>query len=127
MQVARALRESVSALELVAEEGDQYGNAIAIVAIHGAIAYADALSITYGGFKSTAGDHEKAADALEAALGRRADPAALHGLLKVLKQKDTASYQGVYFTLQEARALAADFQEFARWAEELFEQRPAGA
>lgn len=124
VQVARALRRSAEDLATLADETDRYGNAVAIVAIHAAIAFADALSIAYGGFKSTEGDHERAADALKEALGVRADAEQVKTLLAILKRKDAVSYQGVYFTSGEAMALVERLGRFATWAEGMYEARP---
>ena len=124
LRVARALRRSGEDLSALAEESDRYGNAIAIVAIHAAIAYADALSVAYGGFKSAEGDHERAVDALQDALGARVDAGQVKALLAILKRKDAVSYQGVYFTTAEAAALVERLRGFADWAEEMYEGRP---
>lgn len=59
LTVARGLRRAAADLAEVAEEEGRYGNAIAIVAVHAAIAYADSLCISYGELKSTAGEHEQ--------------------------------------------------------------------
>jgi hypothetical protein len=123
-RVARALRQSAADLAGLAEEGDSYGNALAIIAIHSAIAYADALSIAYGGFKSAEGEHERTADALREALGARAEAEPLRALLGIVKKKDTVSYQGIYYTVGEARVLVEKLNGFAEWAERLYEQRP---
>jgi hypothetical protein len=48
----------------LASEGDSYGNALAVLAIHAAIGYNDALTISYGELKSTDGQHTRAADLL---------------------------------------------------------------
>lgn len=123
-RVARALRRSAMDLIELAGEGTTHGNAIAIVAIHAAIAYADALAIAYGGFKSAEGEHERAVEALQAALGARAEPEHVRALLAIIKKKDTASYQGVYYTIDEARVLVEKLNGFAEWAERMYEQRP---
>lgn len=123
-RVARALYQSAADLIEIADEPSSYGNAIAIVAIHSAIAYADALSIAYGGFKSAEGEHERAVETLQAALGARAEPGQVRALLAIIKKKDTASYQGVYYTVDEARGLVEKLNGFADWAEGMYEQRP---
>lgn len=51
--VARAFLTSAQALADLGDESDTYGNAMAILAIHAAIGYADALAVAYGGTKST--------------------------------------------------------------------------
>ncbi|CAN5651085.1 hypothetical protein BH23GEM8_BH23GEM8_18600 [soil metagenome] len=123
-RVARALRQSAMDLIEIADDESSNGNAIAIVTIHSAIAYADALAIAYGGFKSTEGEHERAVEALQAALGARIDPGQVKDLLTIVKKKDTASYQGVYYTVGEARDLLRKLQRFADWAEVMYEKRP---
>lgn len=71
-RVGASLLASARALEGVAVGGDPYGNAIGVVAVHAAIAYNDALTIAFRGIRSTEGDHRKAADVLQRALGHRA-------------------------------------------------------
>lgn len=123
-RVALALGNSARDLCSVAEDGDLYGNAIAIVAIHPAIAHADALSIAYGGFKSTEGDHDGAGDTLVAALGSRAEAGQIKVLRSIIAEKDAVSYQGVYYSVGEARAVVQSLTRFAEWAEEMYRQRP---
>jgi hypothetical protein len=60
LRIGRALHSTVRDLNQLAAEGDTYGNAMAIVAIHAAIAYADALSIAFREVKSVDGDHSMA-------------------------------------------------------------------
>jgi hypothetical protein len=122
MTVARALRKSAADIEVIAE--DRHGNALAIIAVHAAIAYADALCAAYGGFKSTEGEHERTVDALKEALGTRMDSGQARRLLGIVKEKDSASYQGVFYTMAEARRLLRKLEVFADWAEGLYEKRP---
>lgn len=124
IRVARALRKSLADLETIAENGDRYGNAMGIVAVHSAIAYADALSIAYGGFKSAEGDHERSVDALKAALGARMDPDKAQQLLAIVKKKDSVSYQGEYYSVADARALVQRLEDSAAWAEDMYDRRP---
>lgn len=123
-RVARALRRAAEDLSALAEEGDAYGNAIGIVIVHAAIAYTDSLCIAYGGFKSVAGEHERAADALKDALGRRVDTGRIKNLQAILKEKDTISYQGVYYVLEDSSLLLQQLHNFADWAEGVYRQRP---
>ena len=55
--VGRGFLSAAADLSAVASDDDAYGNAIALLAIHGAIAMADALAIAYGERKSAEGDH----------------------------------------------------------------------
>jgi hypothetical protein len=122
--VAQALGKSAQDLCELAEDGDGYGSAVAIIAIHAAIAHSDALSIAFGGFKSTEGDHERAADSLLAALGSRADAGQIKALRSIIAEKDMVSYQGVYYAVEDARAVVQRLTAFAEWADEMYQQRP---
>lgn len=123
-RVARSLRQSALDLSEPAEDGDRYGNAIAIIAIHAAVAYGDALCIAYGGFKSTEGEHQRAAEALDDALGSHGEPQRMKDFRAILDEKDAVAYQGVYYTIADARKVVERLDRFARWAEELYNQRP---
>jgi hypothetical protein len=122
--VGAALLESADALQTIAVADARYANAIAVVAIHAAIAYNDALTIAYGEFKSTEGDHEKAPDALLQALGHRAPPERVEQFQAIVKKKDSASYRGEYYTVDEASRLLERVRTFCAWADEMYEQRP---
>ena len=121
-RVAQGLHNTARDLCTMAEP--KYGNGLAIVAIHAAIAYADALTVAYGGFKSTDGDHSRASDALQRALGHRADARQVRRLTGILDAKSHASYSGSYYTLAEGQAILEDLDLFAIWAEELYRNRP---
>lgn len=119
-RVGASLLASAQALASVAVPGDPYGNAIGVVAVHAAIAYNDALTIAFRGLKSTEGDHRKAADVLQRALGHRAHPDGVERLRSILTLKDRISYAGQYYTLDEARSLLRSAEAFAAWAEALY-------
>jgi hypothetical protein len=123
-RVGVSLLASARALESIAVTGDPYGNAIGVVAVHAAIAYNDALTIAFRGIKSTEGDHRKAADVLQQALGHRAAAEQVNGLRSILALKDRISYGGQYYTLHEAQQLLQSAETFAEWAEALYLERP---
>jgi hypothetical protein len=108
-----------SARDLSGLSDSAYGNAIAIITVHASIAYSDALSIRFGGFKSSDGDHTRAVDALQDALGTRAEASMLKKLQRVLGRKDQVSYQGFYFSVLDAQQMLEDLEIFATWAEDL--------
>jgi hypothetical protein len=120
--VGRALRNSANDLATLAEDGDEYGNASGICAIHACIAYGDAICIKLGGFKSSEGDHIRAADALREVLGNRLDESALKAFRRALSQKDQISYQGDYYTADEARTVVDDMNTFCEWAQRILDQ-----
>jgi len=110
----------------VSENDDRFGNAIAIVAIHAAIAYADMLSIAFREIKSGAGDHRAAADLLQSSLGPSADTRMVSRFGAIVATKDRVSYTGTFFKMDEALRLLADARSFCEWAEDLYARRPAG-
>lgn len=122
-QVAISLLESAHALHDLARAGDRYGNAIGVLAVHAAIAWADALAIAYGGLKSTDA-HERAADLLSDVLAARSDVAKIRLLAAVIGEKDQVSYAGDYFTVADATKLLKKATQFAEWAEALYQKRP---
>jgi hypothetical protein len=121
--VGSALLRSAQDLEEVAGDDARYGNAISVIAIHAAIAYNDAITIAHAGFKSTEGEHQKAPDALLAAL-KQPSPAHVDLLRAVLKKKDAVSYQGEYQTMADAVAILRRAERFCAWAEEMYQHRP---
>ena len=58
--VGESLLRSAGAMVELSDLDRYYGNAIAIVCIHAVIAYNDALTVAFGGVKSTEGEHKKA-------------------------------------------------------------------
>lgn len=125
-RVGASLLESAAALETVAEDDDRFGNAIAIVAIHAAIAYADALAIAYREVKSGAGDHRAAADLLRDALGPSADARMVTRFGAIVANKDRVAYTGTFFRMNEALRLLSEARVVCEWAEDLYARRPAG-
>lgn len=123
-RVAMSFLEGARTLAELADEDDHTGNAIAVVTVHAAIAWSDAICITYMGAKSTDGDHARAADLLQEALGARMDAQALRSLRSVLQRKDMVSYSGDYYRVTEARALLEKAEVFCKWAERAYELRP---
>jgi len=122
--VAASLLARAQALEAIATAGDPYGNAVGVVAIHAAIAYNDALTVAYRGIKSTEGDHRKAADVLQRALGHRASPEQVDRLRSILLYKDRISYGGQFYRLDEACRLLREVEVFCAWAGEAYLERP---
>ena len=115
--MARSLRKATLDLHNLAEADDSYGNVIGIIAVHCAIAFSDTLCIRFGGYKSSEGDHTQAAEALQDALGTRSDADMLKNLQRVLARKDQVSYQGTYFTVEDAGQIVRDLIAFSEKAE----------
>ena len=122
--IGDGLLESAAALADLTGEGDRYGNAVGILAIHASIAWADALAIAYGARKSTEGDHVLAADLLSELLGPARDDAKIKMLRGVLSTKDKVSYTGTHYTAQDAEQLLKRSTNFVEWARRVYEKRP---
>lgn len=120
--VGRALLRTARDLELMGEA--KYGNGLAIIAIHAAIAYTDALTVAYREIKSTDGEHLRAAEVLVHALGSLADPRQVDRLRGILDAKSHASYSGSFYTLQDGRDILQELERFVGWAEERLASRP---
>lgn len=121
--MGRVFLESARALSTVADEGAPYGNAIALLGVHAAISYTDALSIAFGGRKS-GDEHAKAADTLRSILGSRLPDDKAKVLRKILLEKDSVSYQGTYYTLADGQKLQKLAESYCRWAAEALQSRP---
>lgn len=124
LAIGRSLHRNTQELEAISET--KYGNGLAIIAIHAAIAYTDALTIAYRGIKSQDGDHARAADVLAHALGgqEREHARQVNRLRAILQGKSDVSYSGQYYTLEEGRRIVRDTTEFIRWAEDMLANRP---
>lgn len=127
-RVAGSLLQSASVLMGLASEDDSYGNAIALLAIHAAVSYNDALTISYGEAKSTEGQHVKAADLLVEALrgfDTKVVAARANQLRAILGSKDRVSYTGTFYRLEDAAQLLRQTSDFAAWADAMYQRRPA--
>lgn len=123
-RVGAALIGTAQVLADLAADSDNFGNAIAVVAVHACIAYNDALSIAWRGVKSTSGDHSRAADTLILALGPAAAAEQVRRLKNVLANKDQVAYQGAYYSVRDAAPLLEQAVRFCAWAEEMYDRRP---
>ena len=122
-RVADGFLTSASALSDVANGDEHYGNAIALLAIHGSFAWADTLSIAFAEQRSTDGDHQQAVDVLRGSLGTRLAATQETRLRRIISAKDTVSYQGTYYPLSDGRALLQRARLFANSARTLFDER----
>jgi len=97
-------------------EDDQIGDPIMSNALLAAIAYADALTIKFGGILNQQ-DHARLLAALQSALGNRASKEQLNRLGRLLKMKNQIQYDHTVCTIQDAREYVSQVQRFASWAE----------
>jgi hypothetical protein len=109
--VRRALLRTAEDLETMGDA--KYGNGLAIIAIHVAIAYTDALTVAYREIRSTDGDHTRSVDALQFALGQGAPADQVQRLRGILNAKSHASYSGNYYTLQDGANILRESRLYA--------------
>ena len=97
-------------------------NGVAVLCVHAAIAYGDAISILAGGRKSKSGDHRDAAPFLASVIPIRTveDKAALRAFQTILNRKDAVSYLDDIVDDAEAAALLERLGAFSRWAGKTF-------
>lgn len=122
-QVAESFLESAGALAALAGADEGYGNAIALLSTHAAIAWADAVSIRHAEQKATDGDHEQAAAVLRDSVRNLLTAPAEKALRRVLAEKDAIAYQGRYYPLAQGVKVLEQAKKFARWAREVYEQK----
>jgi hypothetical protein len=104
--------------------GEFSGNGLAVLCVHAAIAYADALAVRARGVKSASGEHTDAVDVLESAVRVHtdADRAAVKALRYVLQRKDEVSYMATLVRPDDAARVLDRLLLFADWAEQRYEQ-----
>jgi hypothetical protein len=120
--VGRSLLHTARDLDTMGEA--KYGNGLAIIPIHAAIAYTDALTVAYRAIKSTDGEHVHAADVLVYALGSAADARQVQRLRTILNAKSDASYSGNFYTLRDGRELLQELERYVEWADQKLTERP---
>lgn len=100
----RNAREHLNAARTLSELANDgaIGNPIMAAAVHGIIAYCDALTSKYAGVKNT-DDHHAAAETLRKSLGARADKSQLTRLSRLIARKSEIEYDHRQLTMTEAR------------------------
>ena len=122
LEKARGFRADAEAMAALADEFS--GNGLAVLCVHAAIAYADALSIRSGEVKSVSGEHLDAVDLLESVIRVTAedDRAAIKALRYVLQRKDEVSYMATLVRGDDALLILERLCRFGDWAERRYAQ-----
>jgi len=113
-------RDFLKGMDLLQEGIAEYRFSSALLGIHGAISYGDALRVGLGSKKLSASDHSQAAEDLESLLGSRKfeKPQAVKHLKLLLSRKSRISYAAETVRQDEAEELVKRARRFADWAEE---------
>lgn len=111
---AREFRESARAL-VTLEAGSSYNSAITLM-VSCAIAYADAITAKRKGVVNTQ-DHAAAPRLLREVLGNTLPDRQQRFYRRLLGRKDEVNYGARSTSLDEAKRLLAELDDFAEWAE----------
>jgi hypothetical protein len=122
----RAMR-LVSDESLLAAELRDYMAAAALLAVHSAIAFADAILTLRTGERSTAQDHKEAVSKLRKVCDDlRRDASGIGHLSKLLASKDHFAYGDRRVTSPEIESAMDQVDRFARWVYRTFPELAAG-
>lgn len=99
-------------------DDDSYKNSSALLAIHSAISYADALRVGLGDRQLSSDDHKTAADTLKQLLASRplADQAGLGHLQYLISKKSGVAYGDQRLDTKIHQMVITKAERFAQWA-----------
>jgi hypothetical protein len=110
-----------NAMRLCAEDYPSYASAVALLAVHSAISYNDALHIRLTGGRPKAEDHKYAIRSTKRACERaKIDSAGLRHLERLLSAKTDISYGDRAVDKERAQILSTTAERFEKWVEENF-------
>ncbi|MFA5804364.1 MAG: HEPN domain-containing protein [Melioribacteraceae bacterium] len=93
-------------------------NAAGLLIVHSAIAYADALTIKYGGVKSKSENHQDVVKLLEIVVKEsESKNIALNQLERLIAHKSTVAYSGELYDEQDIDKLFKHLERFKTWVE----------
>jgi hypothetical protein len=97
---------------------DLYRNSSALLAIHSAVSFSDALRVGLGDEKLPSDDHAKAVDSLLRMLPARqaSDQAGLNHLRYLVSNKSRVAYGSDRLSAREFEILVTKAERFASWA-----------
>lgn len=115
----RALQLS-RAMKLCHDDLSAYASAVALLAVHSAISYNDAVLIKLRGARGKGQDHKQAIAAVRRACAdARIEVAGLAHLTKLVSAKSDVSYGDKAVDNERALALSVMAERFQTWAERL--------
>ena len=116
-----------SAMKLCQDDLSAYASAAALLAVHSAIAYSDALLIDLGGRRPRSENHLGAVAALERACsGEKLDRQGITHLQRLLSAKSGISYGEKRVDDERVMALCVAAERFQVWAERILSPRKGG-
>jgi hypothetical protein len=114
----RRATDFLEGMQLTRNDKD-YWNSSALLAIHSAVSYSDALRKGLGDTKLSSDDHRKAAESLEQALSSHglSDQTGLKHLRYLLSKKNLIAYSDRRLERTDYEALFTKAERFAHWAD----------
>ncbi len=105
-------------MKLCRDGMSSYASAAALLAVHSAISYSDALLIGLGGKRPRGENHREAITALKrACTGAKIDPQGISHLQRLLSAKTDISYGEEFVSEIRISALCDAAMRFETWAE----------
>jgi len=113
-------RDFLDGMSLLQEDLDAFGYSSALLGIHGAISYADALRVGMGSKSLSSEDHSRATSELESLLSSRGlkQQQGVKHLRLLLARKSRISYAAEAVRKNEAEDIVKRAKRFADWAED---------
>lgn len=98
----------------------EYWNAAGLLIVHSAIAYADSISIKFGGVKCQGEDHNQNITLIkELVINSDSNKKAIQQLEKIISHKNAIAYNGEVYAEKDIEILWKQFERFKSWVEDL--------
>jgi hypothetical protein len=116
-----------SAMQLCQDDLAAYASAAALLAVHSAISYSDAVLIGLGGRRPRNENHQEAVRALRRACGKaKVDHEGISHLQRLVGAKTDISYGDRPVDNERTTALCIAAERFQVWAERILQRRKEG-
>jgi len=120
----RRATQLAAAMKLCQDGLSAYASAAALLAVHSAISYSDALLIGLGGARPRSENHREAITALKrVCTGARIDRQGIAHLQRLLSAKSEISYGEKQVDDERITALCIAAERFQVWAERILQRR----
>jgi hypothetical protein len=120
----RRATQLADAMKLCQDDLSAYASAAALLAVHSAISYSDALLIGLGGAKPRGENHREAIAVLKRTCsGARIDHQGIKHLDRLLSAKTDISYGEKQVDHERIAALCIAAERFQVWAERILQRR----
>jgi hypothetical protein len=120
----RRATQLADAMKLCRDDLAAYGSAVALLAVHSAISYSDAVLIGLGAKRLRGEDHREAITALKRACTRaKIDHNGISHYQRLVGVKTDVSYGEARIDNERVKALYITAERFQAWAERILKKR----